>query len=124
MNFRFLQRLPNLPNLILQPAMSRPNISAGLLELRNELSRAQLTALGMQLNPHFLFNALHTIGALVRDGNQGGTVEMIENLGAVLRCVLRTDGDPEVPLRDEIELVRGYVKSMLGGLHVDYRRAA
>jgi two-component system LytT family sensor kinase len=81
-----------------------------LLELRNELSRAQLMALRMQLNPHFLFNALHTIGALVRDGNQGGAVEMIEKLGAVLRRVLRTDGDAEAPLRDEIELVRGYLE--------------
>ena len=81
-----------------------------LLELRAELSRAQLTALRMQLNPHFFFNALHTIGALVRDGDQGGAVDMIAKLGDVLRRVLRTSSDPEAPLRDEIELVRGYLE--------------
>src|SRR5262249_20941316 len=42
--------------------------SRQLLALGAELSKAQLTALRMQLNPHFFFNTLHTIGALVRDG--------------------------------------------------------
>lgn len=81
-----------------------------LLELRGELSRAQLTALRMQLNPHFLFNTLHTIGALVRDGDPTGAVDMIAKLGDVLRRVLRTGGDPEAPLRDEIDFLRGYLE--------------
>jgi hypothetical protein len=84
--------------------------SRQLVELRGELARAQLTALRMQLNPHFLFNALHTIGALVRDRDHGGAVDMIEKLGDVLRRVLRSDGAPEAPLRDEIELLRGYLE--------------
>jgi two-component system, LytTR family, sensor kinase len=84
--------------------------SRQLLELRGELSKAQLMALRMQLNPHFFFNTLHTIGALVRDGSYRGAVEMIEKLGDVLRRVLRTDPDPEVPLRDEIEFLRGYLE--------------
>jgi two-component system, LytTR family, sensor kinase len=84
--------------------------SRQLLELRSELSKAQLTALRMQLNPHFFFNTLHTIGALVRDGNQGGAVDMIAKLGDVLRRVLRTGGDPEAPLRDEIEFLREYLE--------------
>src|SRR5262245_11041628 len=65
--------------------------SRQLLELRGELSKAQLTALRMQLNPHFFFNTLHTIGALVRDGNHAGAVDMIAKLGDVLRRVLRSD---------------------------------
>jgi hypothetical protein len=81
-----------------------------LLELRGELTRAQLTALRMQLNPHFLFNALHTIGALVRDGNQRDAVDMIAKLGDVLRHVLRADGDPEAPLRDEVAFLRDYLE--------------
>lgn len=84
--------------------------SRQLLELRSELSKAQLMALRMQLNPHFFFNTLHTIGALVRDGNQSGAVDMIAKLGDVLRRVLRTDGDAEAPLRDEIELLREYLE--------------
>ncbi|HEX5061406.1 MAG TPA: histidine kinase, partial [Kofleriaceae bacterium] len=84
--------------------------SRQLLQLRIELSKAQLTALRMQLNPHFLFNTLHTIGALVRDGSSIGAVEMIEKLGDVLRRVLRADGDLEAPLREEIELLRAYLE--------------
>jgi hypothetical protein len=84
--------------------------SRQLLELKGELSKAQLTALRMQLNPHFFFNTLHTIGALVRDGNHVGAVEMIEKLGDVLHHVLRTDGEPETPLRDEVEFLRKYLE--------------
>src|SRR5262249_51318479 len=53
---------------------------------------------------------LHTIGALVRDGSQRGAIEMIEKLGDVLRRVLRTDADPEAPLLDEINFLRGYLE--------------
>ena len=84
--------------------------SRQLLELRTELQKAELSALRMQLNPHFLFNTLHTIGALVRDDNRRGAVEMIEKLGDVLRHVLRTDAGPETPLRDEVEFLRKYLE--------------
>jgi hypothetical protein len=84
--------------------------SRQLLELQSELSKAQLNALRMQLNPHFFFNTLHTIGALVRDENRSGAVDMIERLGDVLRHVLRSDGDPEAPLRDEIAFLRKYLE--------------
>ena len=84
--------------------------SRQLLELRTELSKAQLVALRMQLNPHFFFNTLHTIGALVRDGNHKGAVDMIEKLGDVLRRVLRADAEPETPLREEVEFLRKYLE--------------
>jgi len=81
-----------------------------LLELQAELSKAQLSALRMQLNPHFFFNALHTIGALIRDGNARGAVDLIEKLGDVLRHVLRPDAQLEAPLRNEIEFLRKYLE--------------
>jgi hypothetical protein len=84
--------------------------SRQLQEMRAELSKAQLTALRLQLNPHFVFNTLHTIGALVRDGNQRDAVDMIAKLGHVLRHVLHADADPRAPLRDEIEFLREYLE--------------
>jgi LytS/YehU family sensor histidine kinase len=84
--------------------------SRQLLELQSELSKAQLSALRMQLNPHFLFNTLHTIGALVRDDNPRGAVDMLEKLGDILRRVLRGDAELDTPLRDEIEFLRTYLE--------------
>src|SRR5262249_30840065 len=84
--------------------------SRQLLELQRELARAQLSALRMQLNPHFLFNTLHTIGALVRDDNQRGAVDMLEKLGNILRRVLRGDAELDTPLGDEIEFLRTYLE--------------
>jgi hypothetical protein len=84
--------------------------SRQLLELQSELSKAQLSALRMQLNPHFLFNTLHTIGALVRDDNPRGAVDMLEKLGDILRRVLRGDAELDTPLRDEIEFLRKYLE--------------
>lgn len=84
--------------------------SRQLLELQAEFSKAQLSALRMQLNPHFFFNALHTVGALIRDGNPGGAVDLIEKLGDVLRHVLRPDAQPDAPLRNEIAFLRKYLE--------------
>jgi hypothetical protein len=84
--------------------------SRQLLELRSDLQKAQLMALRMQLNPHFLFNTLHTIGALVRDGNHRGAVEMIERLGDILRHVLDCEAAPDAPLREEIVFLRKYLE--------------
>jgi sensor histidine kinase YesM len=84
--------------------------SRQLLELRNDLHKAQLMALRMQVNPHFLFNTLHTIGALVRDGNHRGAVEMIERLGDIMRHVLASEAAPDAPLHEEIAFLRQYLE--------------
>src|SRR5262249_15873745 len=81
-----------------------------IFALQAELSKAQLSALRMQLNPHFFFNTLHTIGALVREGNQRGAVELIEKLGDVLHQVLRPEAQSDAPLRTEIEFLRKYLE--------------
>jgi two-component system LytT family sensor kinase len=80
-----------------------------LERLQAELTRAQLDALRMQLNPHFLFNTLHTIAAQVREHDERGAVEMIERLGDVLRHVLRTSNEHETPLASEIEFLQNYL---------------
>ena len=77
-------------------------------ELEMQLSDARVRALEMQLRPHFLFNALHTITALVRRGDPQRAVRTIVQLGDLLRAVLRSDAQV-VPLRDELELVERYL---------------
>ena len=74
--------------------------------LAEQLTRAQLDALRVQLHPHFLFNALNTIAMLVRDRDADTAVRLIAELADILRELLRDQGETEVPLRAELDLVR------------------
>jgi hypothetical protein len=68
---------------------------------------AQLAALNSQLQPHFLFNALHTVSALVHvDPDRADRA--LDDLGHLLRYALRQSGD-EVTLRQEWEFTRDYL---------------
>jgi signal transduction histidine kinase len=78
-------------------------------QLQGQLAHAQLQALRMQLNPHFLFNALNSISMLVRGGRSGEAVRMLAGLGDLLRGVLEEDRPNEVPLRDELDFLRRYL---------------
>ena len=60
-------------------------------ELERDLAQARLEALSARLDPHFLFNALHTIGALMHE-DLARTDVLIAGLGDVLRATLREDG--------------------------------
>ncbi|MBV9267034.1 MAG: histidine kinase [Acidobacteriaceae bacterium] len=78
-------------------------------ELKNQLARAQLSALKMQLQPHFLFNTLNTITVLVRQNKGLLAEEMLAGLSDLLRCVLEDVEAQEVPLRRELEYLRIYL---------------
>lgn len=73
-------------------------------------SRSELKALRAQLNPHFLFNALHSVHALIA-GNPRGAEEALVHLGDLLRYSLRVQDAAEegVLLADEWEFVRVYL---------------
>jgi signal transduction histidine kinase len=78
------------------------------LELESLVHQAQLQALRSQLNPHFLFNALHSIAELVHQ-NPKLAEKLIVRLGELLRQVLQSSTLQEVPLADELGFIRGYV---------------
>ena len=73
------------------------------------LARADLQALTMQLQPHFLFNALHTVGSLVRTGDRDAAIRVVAGLGDLLRRMLDGGSRQEVPLGEELEFVRAYL---------------
>ncbi len=79
-----------------------------LVQLENQLSSAQLNALRLQLQPHFLFNTLNTISSLM-EFNVKGAQKIVSKLGGLLRKVLDGDNENLVELRDEIEFVRSYL---------------
>jgi LytS/YehU family sensor histidine kinase len=79
------------------------------LRAESALVRARLDALRSRLNPHFLFNALHTVGALVRQ--DAATAEnAVEKLGDILRQTLREDAGETVPFREEWNLTERYLE--------------
>lgn len=76
--------------------------------LERNFSEARLNTLRMQLDPHFLFNALNTISAqVVRDPRLART--MIEHLGTLLRLTLDSKNRQEIPLREELALLDHYL---------------
>ena len=77
--------------------------------LQAELSAARLDALRGQLQPHFLFNSLHSIASLARAGDNAGVVRLIAGFSDILRHLLST-GERRLPLREELELVERYLE--------------
>jgi hypothetical protein len=78
-------------------------------ELESLLHQAQLQTLRSQLNPHFLFNALHSIAELVH-ANPKLAEQLILRLGDLLRQVLRSSTKQEVALAEELDFIRSYVE--------------
>jgi LytS/YehU family sensor histidine kinase len=73
--------------------------------------RAELQALRAQINPHFMFNTLHSLGQLAAE-DVSATQQAIERFGALMRHVLeaaRVDRH-EVPLEEELRFVRDYLE--------------
>jgi len=78
-------------------------------ELEKRLAQARLQTLQMQLNPHFLFNSLHAISALVhKDADLAD--QMITRLSDLLRYALEVTDAQEVPLRQELDFLRRYLE--------------
>jgi signal transduction histidine kinase len=78
-------------------------------ELEKRLAQARLQALQMQLNPHFLFNSLHAISALVHKDAELAD-QMITRLSDLLRYALESTDAQEVPLRQELDFLRRYLE--------------
>ena len=79
-----------------------------LERLEKNFSEARLNALRMQLEPHFLFNALNTISSQVeRDPKLAR--RMIEHLGDLLRLSLESKDRQEVPLAEEMAFLEHYL---------------
>jgi LytS/YehU family sensor histidine kinase len=72
------------------------------------LSAARLDALQHRLHPHFLFNALHTVAALVRE-DSAQAENAIEKLGDMLRYSLQENNESTVPFSEEWEFTRRYL---------------
>jgi len=76
-------------------------------QLAGRLAQAQLQALRMQLNPHFLFNTLNAVSSLMLKDVPAAN-KMISRLGELLRLTLENT-QQEVPLQQELDFLRRYL---------------
>jgi hypothetical protein len=77
------------------------------IRLENELTNAQLRALRMQLNPHFLFNTMNSISSLMRSDVECAD-QMLEQISSMLRMTLERGDAQLIPLTEEIEFIQLY----------------
>ncbi len=80
-------------------------------QLETRLAQAQLQSLRLQLQPHFLFNTLNTISAMVYQ-NPRAADEMIARLSDLLRLSLRNSEAQEVTLQEELDFLKLYLEIM------------
>ena len=78
-------------------------------QLETRLAQAQLQVLKMQLHPHFLFNTLNAISALMQKDVELAD-RMVARLGELLRTTLENAGTQEVPLGQELDFIRPYLE--------------
>jgi len=78
-------------------------------QLDSKLNLARVDSLRMQMNPHFLFNALNSIGALIDADKRDHAYEAVEQLGDLLRRALRLSQASEVTLEDELQFSAAYL---------------
>jgi hypothetical protein len=79
------------------------------LEVERQLSEAQLKALQMQMEPHFLFNTLNAITSLVVQRKNDDAMETLAHLNSILRTTLQRRSPEKVPFTEELQLVESYL---------------
>ena len=82
--------------------------AVALERMRSELERAELRALRAQVNPHFLFNALNSIAALIAE-NPAAAEDVVTRLADVFRHALTASGREYTRLADELEFLRSWL---------------
>jgi len=83
-----------------------------LLKLQRALAESRLAALSSQLRPHFFFNSLNTISALMHMDVERAD-RLLARLGELLRANLQSGGQDLVPLAEELRLLQLYAQIML-----------
>ncbi len=104
----------NIPILIalvesIKAFQERSTFNTNNIQLQSENTKAQFNLLLQQVNPHFLFNTLNSIAALIREDPLGAE-NMVERLSALLRYSLDSNSLSLVPLTHELEITKKYLE--------------
>lgn len=87
----------------------RQRIEAENMTLRLEVEERRMLALRAQLEPHFLFNALNALSALVRGGDQLHALRAVQRLSELLRYAIAASGKEWTSLAEEVAFVEDYL---------------
>lgn len=79
------------------------------LEVEQRLTRAQLKALQMQMEPHFLFNTLNAITSLMAQGRNNEATKTMAHLNTILRTTLQRRAPEKVAFAEELRVVESYL---------------
>lgn len=79
-------------------------------QLMSQLAAAELAALKQQLQPHFLFNCLNAVSALMRDGEDARAIDSLAKLSGLMRALMQNAGQHEIELAREIDYVERYLE--------------
>jgi len=79
------------------------------LEVERQLTHAQLTALQMQMEPHFLFNTLNAITSLMVQGRNKEAIRTMTHLSNILRATLQRKAPEKVPFAEELRIIENYL---------------
>jgi two-component system, LytTR family, sensor histidine kinase AlgZ len=93
----------------LRDERARQRMEAENLSLRLQVEQVRMAALKGQLEPHFLFNALNAISALVRGGAQANALSALQRLSELLRYAIAASDRDWTTLADEIAFVQDYI---------------
>lgn len=90
-------------------AVRRANrFEAEALRLEISAKDAELRALQAQVNPHFFFNSMNSVRALIYE-DQNAAAQMVDQLASVMRYALQSGQNDTVPLSAEVEAVQAYL---------------
>lgn len=109
-SFSWLYGLLGTIYVILQTNAAMRERDLQLAEARSLAQTAQLTALRLQLNPHFLFNTLNAISSLIVTGRNKDGEAMLSKLADFLRTALMSDGKGIVTVGEELETLQTYLE--------------
>ncbi len=79
-------------------------------DTERQLALAKMEVLRMQMQPHFLFNALNSVAALIRIDQRQQAITAITKLSEMLRTSLDQNDSATAPLQDELDIVEKYVE--------------
>ena len=89
-------------------AARKEEVERNYEKLKNESLQSQIDALYNQINPHFFFNALNSLHALIVEGQNQKSLAYLSNLSNVFRYILQSEKKELVALKDELSFLETY----------------